>query len=321
MIEEYTMKNSQGMEVSYLNYGGIITSLKVRDKKGVLRDVAIGLDRIQGYQSNHPYFGAIVGRYANRIGFGRFSLLNKPYQLPINNGPHSLHGGDKGFTHRFWKKEQDELYYFSPNGEEGYPGNLKVWVTYSLSEENELIIKYRAKTDAPTPINLTNHTYFNLDPCSQTILNHKLMINADRYTVVDETLLPTGELRTVKDTPFDFTHKKQMGKDIHNIPGGGFDHNYVLNKVDGELSLAAIIESEESGIIMEVLTTEPGVQFYTGNFLDGTQKGKNRELIKHSAFCLETQHFPDSPNHEDFPSTILVPNKEFHSQTIYRFKV
>lgn len=320
MIEEYTLQNSQGMEVSYLNYGGIITSIKVRDKKGDLRDVAIGLDRNQDYQNDHPYFGAIVGRYANRIGFGKFPLLGKTYQLPINNGPHSLHGGEKGFTHRFWKKEQDELYYFSPNGEEGYPGNLSVWVGYSLSENNELIINYRAKSDAPTPINLTNHTYFNLDPKAETILHHKLMINADRYTVVDDTLLPSGELRMVKGTPFDFTYKTEIGRAIHNVPGGGFDHNYVLNKKPGELSLAAIIESESSGIIMEILTTEPGVQFYSGNFLDGSLRGKNRELIKHSAFCLETQHFPDSPNHKEFPSTILSPDQEFHSQTIYRFR-
>lgn len=320
MIKEFILKNSHGMEVKYLNYGGIITSIKVPDKKGELRDVAIGLDGPEDYLGEHPYFGSIVGRFANRIGYGKFSLNGKNYQLPINNGPHSLHGGEKGFTHRFWEQQRDELYYFSPDGEEGYPGNLEVWVSYSLNEENALVIEYRAKADSPTPINLTNHTYFNLDPSSKTILNHKLFINADRYTVVDKTLLPTGEIKEVNATPFDFTQKKEIGESIHEIPGGGFDHNYVLNKQSRELSLAAVVESQESGIIMEVLTTEPGIQFYSGNFLDGTLRGKGRDLLRYSAFCLETQHFPDSPNHNSFPSTILKPDTEFHSKTIYRFR-
>lgn len=320
MIKEYTLKNSHGMEVKYLNYGGIITSVKVPDRNGALKDVVIGFDRPDEYLNEHPYFGAIIGRYANRVGNGRFSLEGKNYQLPLNNGPHSLHGGHKGFGQKFWKKVQNYLYYFSPDGEEGYPGNLEVWVSYSLNEENELSLEYRARTDSPTPVNLTNHSYFNLNPDSNVILTHKLMINACKYTVVDETLLPTGELRKVKESPFDFTHKKEIGISINEIPGGGFDHNYVLNKKTEEISLAAIIESEESGIIMEVLTTEPGLQFYSGNFLNGTLQGKNRKFIKHSAFCLETQHFPDSPNHKNFPSTILRPSEQFHSKTIYRFK-
>lgn len=328
----YTLENKQGMRISLTNYGGIITKIIAPDRDGKFADVVLGFDKLAPYLDVHPYFGAIIGRYGNRIAKGEFSLDGKEYQLPINNEPNSLHGGDRGFDKRLWSGEtfyKDnltgvKLTYTSPDGEQGYPGKLTVTVTYTLNEDNELAISYLAQTDAPTPINLTNHTYFNLAGKGD-ILGHELQLKADQFTPIDKGLIPTGELRPVAGTPFDFTTAKPIGKDIDQDTeqlrfGLGYDHNFVVNQAGSGLELIATVYEPTSGRTLEVLTEEPGVQFYTGNFLNGTLRGKDRVVYKYrSGFCLETQHFPDSPNQADFPTTILLPGEWYTSKTVYRF--
>ncbi|MCD4772612.1 MAG: galactose mutarotase [Bacteroidales bacterium] len=324
----FTLKNKNGMTVKITNYGGIVTSLLVPDKNGKLDDVVLGFDNLDDYLQGHPYFGAIVGRYGNRIAKGKFTLNGKEYNLAINNGPNHLHGGIKGFDKAIWSaakiKENDyvglRLSHFSKDGDEGYPGNLGVIVIYSLTNNNELKIKYQATTDKATPVNLTHHSYFNLAGTGD-IFNHELMIDANKYTVVNNNLIPTGELRNVKETAFDFTSSKKIGKEISDVEGG-YDHNFVLNNYSGETRKVVEVLEPISGRIMEVFTSEPGIQFYSGNFLDGTEIGKNNKVYnKHYGFCLETQHFPDSPNQLEFPSTILHPGETYTHKTIYKFSV
>ncbi|MGE5581045.1 MAG: aldose epimerase family protein [Bacillota bacterium] len=326
----YTLSNSKGMTIKITNYGGIITSILAPGLNGKMADVVLGFNTFGEYLSGHPYFGAIIGRYGNRIARGRFSLNGKEYKLATNDGPNHLHGGLAGFDKKIWEAAEIsnpqeagvKLSYLSKDGEEGYPGNLAVVVEYLLNDRNELTIRYQATTDKPTVINLTNHSYFNLaGEGSGNILNHQLTLNADHYTEVAEGLIPTGELRPVKASPLDFTVAKAIGAEIAKVEGG-YDHNYVLNKKPNELSQAAKVYEPISGRTMEVFTTEPGIQFYTGNFLDGANKGKaGKSYGKHAAFCLETQHFPDSPNHPEFPSTILNPGDTYHQATVYKFSV
>jgi len=329
-IEIYTLANSQGMKAKIMTYGATLVALEVPDKNGVSEDITLGHDHLEGYLKASPYFGATVGRYANRIAQAQFQLNGQTYHLAANDGPNHLHGGLKGFDKVIWQatpvKEKDwvgvHFSYFSPDGEEGYPGNLKVTVTYQLTSDNQLKILYEAETDKPTPINLTHHGYFNLHGQGKgNILDHLLMINADYFTPVDKQLIPTGEIKLVKGTPWDFTSPHPIGQRIQEVPGG-YDHNYVLNKEEGELSLAARVFEPQSGRIMEIYTTEPGLQFYSGNFLDGSITGKaGRVYPKHSGFCLEPQHFPNSPNQPNFPSTILQPGEKYKSQTIFKFSV
>lgn len=333
-VDVYTITNSHGMEVRAINYGGIIVSLRVPDKNGKLDDVVLGFDTLDGYLDKSPYFGAIVGRNGNRIANGKFTLDGKEYSLAKNNGPNALHGGLKGFDKAIWEAEPFQnkhgkgvaFTYTSRDGEEGYPGNLTAKVTYTLSEKNELVFDYQATTDKATPVNLTQHSYFNLaGEGTGDVLKHELTLNADRFTPVDKTLIPTGELRAVKGTPLDFTKPTAVGARIDDnyeqiAFGGGYDHNFVINRKTGDLQLAARVYEPTSGRVMEVYTTEPGVQFYSGNFLDGTITGKQGHVYKRRyALCLETQHFPDSPNHAEFPSTILRPGQTLHSRTMYKF--
>jgi aldose 1-epimerase len=333
-VDLYTLTNSQGLEVRAMNYGGIIVSLRVPDKSGKVEDIVLGHDKLDGYMENAPYLGAIVGRYANRIANGAFTLDGVKYSLAKNNGPNSLHGGVNGFNRAVWDAKPFEngkgvgvaFNYISKNGEEGYPGNLKVKVSYTLTDENQLILDYEATTDKATPLNLSQHSYFNLaGEGSGDILGHELMLNADHFTPVDKTLIPTGELSPVQGTPMDFTKPTAIGARINEdydqlAVGKGYDHNYVINRKDDGLTLAARVHEPTSGRVLEVFTTEPGVQFYSGNFLDGTITGKQGHVYKlRTGFCLETQHFPDSPNHPDFPSTILRPGKTFRSQTVFKF--
>ena len=335
-VELYTLSNSTGMQVSITNYGGIVVSLLAPDREGTLADVVLGYETLDEYVAGSPYFGAIIGRYGNRIGQGKFTLDGKQYTLARNNNENHLHGGLKGFDKVVWKAKGilgDKgpglvLTYLSRDGEEGYPGNLAVTVTYILTEDNELRIHYRATTDKPTPVNLTNHSYFNLaGQGNGDILGHKLMIDADRFTPVDEGLIPTGELRPVAGTPMDFRKPLAIGARVDQDDeqlrcGGGYDHNWVLNQPAGELSLAARVDEPTCGRVMEVFTTEPGIQFYCGNFLDGSITGKSGMVYHHRyGFCLETQHYPDSPNKPHFPSTILRPGEEYRSRTVYAFGV
>jgi aldose 1-epimerase len=314
-------------------YGGKIISLLVPGKNGILTDVVLGYDSAEQYPGGNPYFGALIGRYGNRIAKGRFVLDSTEYQLHLNNGFNALHGGPGGFHNVYWKSEhtsgnKTELYYLSKDGEEGYPGNLKVKVSYTLTDDNELVIDYEATTDKTTVLNLTQHSYFNLaGEGNGTILDHSLYINADKFTPVDEGLIPTGELKNVKGTPFDFTKATKIGERINaedaQIKNGlGYDHNWALNRKDASLSLAAILSEPTSGRVMEVWTTQPGIQFYSGNFLNGTDIGKGgKKYMYRSGLCLETQHFPDSPNQPAFPSTVLKPGEVYKQQTVYRFKV
>ena len=333
-VELYTLSNSKGMRVKIITYGGIVTSIEVPDAAGKAGDVVLGYDNLDDYVKNNPYFGCIVGRYGNRIGAGKFTLDGVEYKLATNNGPNHLHGGLKGFDKVVWKAEEFKnadgvgvkLTYTSKDMEEGYPGNLDILVTYTLTEKNELKIYYEATTDKATPVNMTNHSYFNLaGQGNGDILGHELMINADKCTPVDEGLIPTGELMPVKGTVMDFTKPIAVGarinSDYEQIKfGGGYDHNWVLNKKGDELSLAAKVIEPTTGRIMEVYTTEPAIQFYAGNFLDGTITGKEGKVYKHRyAFCLETQHYPDSPNKPEFPSTILNPGDKYETTTIYKF--
>ena len=329
-VELYTLANAKGAEARIATYGGTVVSLKVPDRSGAMGDVVAGFDNLEGYLKPPPYFGAIIGRYGNRIGKGRFSLNGTEYTLAKNNGENHLHGGVRGFDKRVWtakalSPQSLELTYVSKDGEEGYPGNLSATVIYSLTDANELKIEYSATTDKETVVNLTNHSYFNLAG-EGDILGHEVVINADRFTPVDKGLIPTGELRSVAGTPFDFRAAKTIGerieqKDEQLIFGGGYDHNWVLNRSGSGLESAARVTDPKSGRVMDVLTTEPGLQFYTGNFLDGTLQGKGRVYARRSAFCMETQHFPDSPNKPGFPSTVLTPGNRYQTTTVYRFSV
>ena len=335
-VEMVTLKNKSGMEVQAIAYGGIITSLKVPDRNGKLGDVVLGFDQSHQYFADPPppFFGAIVGRYGNRIAKGEFALDGKKYPLVTNNGPNHLHGGNKGFDKVLWSVSTTEtsdaasaiFTRTSPDGEEGYPGSLAVRVTYSLTEKNELIVHYHATTDKPTVVNLTQHSYFNLaGEGLGDILGHQLTLNADRYTPVDDTLIPTGELAPVAGTPFDFRKPTAIGERINQDNpqlknGKGYDHNWVLNRKGTGLEPAARLTDPKSGRTLEIATTEPGIQFYSGNFLDGTIKGKNGHVYGHrTGLCLETQHYPDSPNQKNFPSTELRPGKAYDSRTIFTF--
>ena len=332
----YTLKNKNGMQVSITNFGATVVSIMAPDKAGKMADVALGYDDLAGYELNKNYLGVLVGRYGNRIAHGKFSIDGTEYTLAKNNGDNSLHGGIKGFNKAMWEAKDVskggeaavEMKYVSKDGEEGYPGNLSVTVVYTLTSKNELKIDYSATTDKKTVVNLTNHTYFNLaGQGNGDILKQELMINADTFTPVDSGLIPTGELKKAEGTPFDFRKATAIGARIDANDeqiklGGGYDHNFVLNrKAATGLSLAARVSDPTSGRTMEVWTTEPGVQFYTGNFLDGSFRGKGGSAYqKRTAFCLETQHFPDSPNHPSFPTTLLKPGEKYHTTTVYKFE-
>jgi len=333
-VDLYTMTNANGAVLKMTNFGGIVTELWMPDRNGQMEDIVLGFDTVRPYEEISPHFGSTIGRYGNRIGKGRFTLDGKTYTLAINDGENHLHGGPKGFDMVVWQAEpfQDDkgvglkLHYLSADMEEGYPGNLDVTVTYTLTHKNELKIDYLATTDKPTVVNLTNHAYFNLAGQGDgKILDHKLMINADYFTPVDAGLITTGELRAVEGTPFDFRELTTIGKridaDNEQIKfGGGYDHNWVLNKKNGGMTLAAKVYEPTSGRLMEVHTEEPGVQFYAGNFLDGTITGKMGKVYPHrSGLCLETQHYPDSPNKPNFPSVTLRPGQTYKTTTIYKF--
>jgi aldose 1-epimerase len=333
-IDRYTLKNANGLEADVITWGGIVTRLLVPDRSGKPGDIVLGFDTLDGYLKQHPYFGAIVGRYGNRIAKGRFSLNGKSYTLATNNGPNSLHGGLKGFDKQVWTArpvsspdgDAVELTYVSKDGEEGYPGTLTAKVTYTLTRENALRIDYDLATDQDTVANVTNHSYFNLaGQGNGDILSHEIMIDADRFTPVDDTLIPTGELRPVAGTPFDFRTPAAVGARITSTDeqikfGKGYDHNFVLNGTSGTLRQMIRVSEKTSGRAMEVHTTEPGVQFYTGNFLDGSLTGKGGKVYKFRyGFCLETQHFPNSPNTPSFPSTVIKAGEHYRSRTEYRF--
>jgi len=317
-ITLYTLTNSHHMEVRAMNYGAIIVSLRVPDRKGQVADIVLGHDTLEGYFDNSPHLGGLVGRYANRIANGSFTLDGVKYSLPKNNGPNTLHGGIKGFDQAVWQgaplkgKTGVAFSYLSKDGEEGFPGNLKVKVTYALTEANELLIDYEATTDKPTVLNLSQHSYFNLaGEGTGNILDHEVMINADRFTPVDSTMIPTGELRPVKGIDDNY---EQL------VLAKGYDHNFVINGKAGGLGFAARAYEPTSGRVIEISTDQPGVQFYTGNFLDGTVTGKQGHVYKQRyGLCFETQHFPDSPNHPEFPSAVLRPGETFHSRTIWKF--
>lgn len=331
-VEVFTLTNANGLELRAITYGGIITSLKVPDRNGAMGDIVLGFDSLDGYLKGHPFFGAIIGRYGNRIARGRFLVDGQEYTLATNNGPNHLHGGPRGFDKQVWSAEilpsKNTIAFrrTSADGEEGYPGNLVVEVVYALTDDNTLIVDYRYSTDKATPVNLTQHSYFNLaGEGAGDILGHSLMLNADRYTPVDGTLIPTGELVPVAGTPFDFRQPTAIGARIdQNHPqlknGQGYDHNWVLNKTGDELSLAARVTEPTSGRTLEVMTNEPGIQFYAGNFLDGKLTGKSgRPYPRRSGFCIETQHYPDSPNKPDFPSTIARPGQDYRTRTVFSF--
>jgi aldose 1-epimerase len=331
-VDLYVLTNSNGMTAKIMTYGATLTELQVPDRDGKFADVVLGFDNLEGYLAGHPFFGSTVGRCANRIAKGRFTLDGKEYKLATNNGPNHLHGGTKGFDKVVWKAAVQrtepgalavKFDYLSKDGEEGYPGNLNAEVTYTLTDKNELRLEYKATTDKATPVNLTNHTYFNLaGQGSGDILGHVLKLEAVEYTPTDATLIPTGEIKPVKDTPLDFTTPTPIGKHIAEIKADpvGYDHNFVLGKGGRKPTQAARVVEPKTGRVMEVMTTEPGVQFYTGNFLDGKNKGKGGAVYnKHAGFCLETQHFPDSVNHSNFPNVILKPGEKFESGTIYKF--
>ncbi len=327
-VELFTLTNAQGLVAKITNYGTIITELHVPDRKGNLGDVVLGFDNLAQYLKRHPYFGCTVGRVANRIAKGQFTLDGKKYQLAVNNGPNHLHGGLRGFDKVFWSAEPQsgaavKFTYTSADGEESYPGKLDVVVLMTLTDANQLRIEYQARTDKPTPVNLTNHSYFNLAGQGD-ILGHELMIAADAYTPTDPTLIPTGEIKPIQGTPLDFTQPKTLGSRIEHMRGVefGYDHNYVLRGGGRSLTFAARVHEPVSGRIMEVSTTQPGVQLYTANYLDGSLTGKRGIVYRqHDALCLETQHFPDSVNHPSFPSIILRPGRKYQQTTVYEFSV
>ncbi|MBV9470860.1 MAG: galactose mutarotase [Abitibacteriaceae bacterium] len=333
-ISLYTLTNAHGMEARITNYGGIVVSLTAPDRNGKFGDVVLGYSTIDGYIKNSPYFGALIGRYGNRIAKGHFTLDGHTYKLAVNNGPKSLHGGKKGFDKVVWQAHEVRarngvglaLHYLSKDGEEGYPGNLSVDVLYTLTNNNELRIDYKATTDKDTVLNLTNHSYFNLaGQGNGDVLGHLMMINADKFTPIDKTSIPLGDLKPVQVTPFDFRKPTAIGARINEQDqqlkfGTGYDHNFVLNRKGTGLSLAARAYEPKTGRVLEAYTTQPGVQFYTGNFLDGTIKGKGGKVYKQRyAFCLETQHYPDSPNRPDFPTTVLKPGQTYKQTTVYKF--
>ena len=333
----FTLRNTAGMTVRISNYGGTIVSWTAPDKDGNYEDITLGCDSLANYQKGVPYFGALVGRYGNRIAKGKFTLDGKTYTLATNNGINALHGGLKGFDKVLWKaltvdgeEPQLVLNYTSKDGEEGYPGTLSVEVIYTLTKDNSLKIDYKATTDKATVVNLTNHAYFNLSGVKTVtpILDHELTLNADKFLPVDATLIPTGELKSVAGTPFDFTKAKKIGLQINDTTdvqikfGGGYDHCWVSTDSSKTLKLVATVHELKSGRVMQVLTTEPAFQFYTGNFLDGTNIGKGGVAYqKRTGFCLETQHYPDSPNQPKFPSTVLRPNETYQTTTVYKFSV
>lgn len=329
----YTLTNKNGVEVKISNYGGLVTSWVTPDKNGNRSNIVLGFDSLSGYLAKSTFFGALVGRYGNRIAGAQFKIDGATYKLAANNGPNSLHGGKKGFDKVVWDATPSSdnttslsLNYLSKDGEEGFPGNLETTVKYTLTDDNELLIQYDAETDKATPVNLTNHSYFNLTgDVNNTILDHTVWIDADRFTPVDNTLIPTGELKSVKGTPFDFTTPHKIGERIAAVPIAppvGYDHNFVLNNQSNSLKLVAYATDSVSGRKLELFTTEPGVQFYTGNFLDGTIKNRDgKSVAKHAAFCLETQHYPDSPNQAGFPSSILKPGEHYHTETKYKVSI
>lgn len=327
-VNLYVLTNGKGFTAKVMTYGATLVSLDIPDRNGDVADITLGCDSIEGYMAASPYFGSTVGRYANRIAKGKFTLEGVEYTLATNNGENHLHGGNKGFDKVLWQAEplrQDKavgvkFVYFSKDGEEGYPGNLACAVTYMLTAENELRITYEAETDKATPVNLSHHSYFNLAGQGEgDILAHELMLAADAYTPVDAGLIPTGEIKAVGGTPMDFTTVHTIGERIGQVEGG-YDHNFVLRSGGRELALAARVRDPKSGRTMEIHTTEPGIQFYSGNFLDGTITGKKgRVYHKHYGFCLEPQHFPDSPNKPNFPSAILSPGEKYSSRTIFKF--
>jgi len=337
-VELYTLTNANGMEVAIMTYGGIVQAIRVPDRDGNFANVALGFSSLDEYVAGNPYFGTITGRYANRIARGTFVLDGERYRVALNNGENHLHGGLVGFDKVIWEATEVpdaedgvalRLNYTSPDGEEGYPGTLDVEVTYTLTDDNELRVDYLATTDALTIVNLTNHSYFNLEgEGTGTIYDHELMLNASNYTPVDETLIPTGEIAPVAGTPFDFTEATAIGERIREshpqiVIGRGYDHNWVLDRddpEDGELIVAATLTDPDSGRVLEISTTEPGIQFYSGNFLDGTLVGTSGRTYRQSdGLALETQHYPDSPNQPDFPSTELEPGEEYRSTTVYAF--
>ncbi|SHF63130.1 aldose 1-epimerase [Fodinibius roseus] len=328
-VHLYTLANAHGMEVDITNYGGIVTAIRTPDNEGTIENVALGFDSLDNYLSGHPNFGALIGRYGNRIAGGEFELNGETYTLAQNDGDNHLHGGEVGFDDVLWDATITpdstlRLTYVSEDMEEGYPGRLDVTVIYSLTDDNELKIEYKATTTKATPVNLTNHTYFNLTgDMDSTILDHQVKLNADQYTPVDDELIPTGEIASVEGTAFDFTEFHSIGERIDQVDGRGYDHNFVLNQpASDSLFHAATVYSPGSGREMKVFTTEPGVQFYTGNFLDGTLESPGGiPFEQHSGFCLETQHFPNSPNEPDFPSTILEPGETYLTTTIYQFSI
>jgi aldose 1-epimerase len=332
-VDLYTLTNENGVVAKITNYGGIITSLSVPDKNGKMEDIVLGYDSLSGYLKSTPYFGAIIGRYGNRIAKGKFTLDGKAYKLDTNNIGNHLHGGIKGFDKVVWTATPTEgtepslkLTYLSKDGEEGYPGNLSVEVIYTLTKDNSIKIEYTATTDKPTVINLTNHSYFNLTGGKADVLDHDLVLNADKYLPVDKTLIPTG-IKPVKGSAFDFTTSHKIGERINDAKdeqikfGGGYDHCWVLNRTTKDsLSLAATLSEASSGRKMEVYTTEPAIQFYSGNFLNGSITGKGNIVYKfRSGLCLETEHYPDSPNQASFPSTVLKPGETYHTITVYKF--
>jgi len=331
-VDLYTLRNSKGVEAKISNYGGLVTSLKTPDRNGQFADVVLGYDTLAEYLKDTPYFGALIGRYGNRIAKGKFTLNGQQYTLVTNNGPNALHGGLKGFDKVVWdaKSYQGpmgptlELHYLSKDGEEGYPGNLNVTAVYTLTDDNGLRLDYTATTDKATVLNLTQHSYFNLAGAGD-ILGHEVMMTSDRFTPVDSTLIPTGELRPVKGTPFDFSTSTPIGARINQRDeqlkfGNGYDHNWVFNKRIGDLTLLARVHEPTTGRVLEVLSTEPGLQFYSGNFLDGSLTGKGGKVYKfRNGFCMEPQHFPDSPNHPSFPSVVLKPGQTYKNTIVFRF--
>lgn len=329
-VDLYTLTNIHGLIARVMTYGAILTELHTPDRSGNLADIITGFDNLDQYLAGHPNFGATIGRYANRIAQGRFTLDGVAYSLPINNGPNSLHGGPNGFDKKVWKVRQQMtargpsliLSCFSADGEAGYPGNLVATAGYMLIDSDDLVLDYAAATDQATVVNLTNHTYFNLSGAAD-ILSHDIRINAHNYTPVDETLIPIGEIAPVAGTPLDFTSPHTVGDRIAQLQPnpGGYDHNFVLDAAGDVEALAARAHDSNTGRVLEVRTTQPGVQFYTGNFLDGSLTGKGGKVYtRHAAFCLETQHFPDSPNHPNFPSTVLRPGELYREATIWSFR-
>jgi aldose 1-epimerase len=329
-VKEYTLTNANGMQVGIINYGGAVTKIITPDKTGTMGDVVTGFESLDGYlQKGVPYFGALIGRYGNRIAHGKFTLDGKEYVLAGNDHGNSLHGGNKGYDKVYWGIEKQagdsslKLTFLSKDGEEGYPGNLSMEVIYTLTADNALKIDYTATTDKATPVNLTNHSYFNLSGGKDsTILNHQLELVADQYTPVDDQLIPTGQLMAVKNTPMDFNAAKAIGRNIDSVKGG-YDHNWVLKRNGTGLEKGAGLYEPNSGRYLEVFTTEPGIQFYSGNFLDGTliHTKQGARYVKHGALCLEAQHFPDSPNETAFPTTILKPGEKYSQTTVYKFSV